>query len=58
MGRNLEEIVNEMQCCDDVKALHATQAVRKISQEKNPPIELLIRYGVAPICVRFLGSKK
>lgn len=58
MGQTIEGMVNEMQCCDHVKVLHATRAVRKISQEKIPPIEMLIQQGVAPICVRFLGSKK
>lgn len=52
-----EDIINHMQCNDEQKVFRATQAARKIlSQERNPPIETLIGYGIVPICVRFLES--
>lgn len=53
----LKDIVDQMSSSDDLKVLHATQAIKKISQEKNPPIEMLIENGVVPFCVRFLESK-
>lgn len=53
----LKDIVEQMHSSDDAKVLHATQAIKKMSQEKNPPIEMLIDNGVVPVCVRFLESK-
>lgn len=53
----LKDIVEQMNSSDDAKVLHATQAIKKMSQEKNPPIETLIDSGVVPVCVRFLESK-
>lgn len=49
------DIVKRMH--DKDESIHATQKVRKISQQKNPPIKMLIDHGVVPICVRFLESK-
>lgn len=56
---SLEEIVDNMQCNDELTVLRATQAARKmLSQERNPPIEKLIGHGIVPLCVRFLDSNK
>lgn len=49
------DIVKQMHAKNE--SLHATQKVRKISQQKNPPINMLIDHGVVPLCVRFLESK-
>lgn len=53
------DIIEQMQCGDELKVFRATQAARKIlSQEKNPPIETLIGHGIVPLCVRFLSSNR
>lgn len=56
---SLEEIILHMSCDDPSLVLRATQAARKmLSQERNPPIENLIKHGIVPICVDFLESPK
>lgn len=55
--QSLEEIVKHMRSGDEATVFRATQASRKmLSQERNPPIETLIGYGIVPLCVEFLDS--
>ncbi|RZC42161.1 importin subunit alpha-5 [Asbolus verrucosus] len=52
-----EEILWGMMSPDESLQFKATQACRKIlSREKNPPIDHMIRLGVVPRCVEFLGK--
>lgn len=45
-----------MMSSDEAVQLKATMACRKIlSKEYNPPIDHMIRLGVVPRCVEFLG---
>lgn len=53
----IDEMVKQMSSTDDKEVLQATQAIRKISQETNPPIEVFIGLGVESLCVPFLESK-
>lgn len=54
---SLEDIVKHMKSGDELTVFRATQAARKmLSQERNPPIETLIGYGIVPLCVCFLDS--
>lgn len=52
-----EEIMFGMMNPDETVQFKATQACRKIlSRERNPPIDHMIRLGVVPRCVEFLGK--
>ncbi|XP_066153240.1 importin subunit alpha-1-like [Euwallacea fornicatus] len=52
-----EEIMYGMMNQDETVQFKATQACRKIlSRERNPPIDHMIRLGVVPRCVEFLGK--
>ncbi|CAH0559501.1 unnamed protein product [Brassicogethes aeneus] len=52
-----EEILYGMMNGDETVQLRATMACRKIlSRERNPPIDHMIRLGVVPKCVEFLGK--
>lgn len=52
---NLDDIVNGMSSEDEATVLVATQAARKtLSRERNPPIDVLISYGVVPKLISFL----
>ncbi|KAK9884563.1 hypothetical protein WA026_007406 [Henosepilachna vigintioctopunctata] len=52
-----EEILWGMMNPDETIQFNATQACRKIlSRERNPPIDHMIRLGVVPRCVEFLGK--
>ncbi|XP_018572553.1 importin subunit alpha-1 [Anoplophora glabripennis] len=54
---NAEEIMFGMMSPDENIQFKATQSCRKIlSREKNPPIDHMIRLGVVPRCVEFLGK--
>ncbi|KAK4883597.1 hypothetical protein RN001_006916 [Aquatica leii] len=51
-----EEILMGLMSSDESIQFKATQACRKVlSREKNPPIDHMIRSGVVPRCVEFLG---
>ncbi|KAF5270424.1 hypothetical protein FQR65_LT05612 [Abscondita terminalis] len=51
-----EEILMGLMSSDESVQFKATQACRKVlSREKNPPIDHMIRSGVVPRCVEFLG---
>lgn len=57
VAMNAEEIMFGMMNPDENIQFKATQACRKIlSREKNPPIDHMIRLGVVPRCVEFLGK--
>ncbi|XP_023022699.1 karyopherin subunit alpha [Leptinotarsa decemlineata] len=52
-----EEIMYGMMNGDETVQFRATLACRKIlSRERNPPIDHMIRLGVVPKCVEFLGK--
>ncbi|XP_050298012.1 importin subunit alpha-1 [Anthonomus grandis grandis] len=52
-----EEIMFGMMSQDEDVQFKATQACRKtLSRERNPPIDHMIRLGVVPRCVEFLGN--
>nr|CAI5820671.1 unnamed protein product [Callosobruchus analis] len=52
-----DEISYGMMSPDEDVQFRATQACRKIlSRERNPPIDHMIRLGVVPRCVEFLGK--
>ncbi|VEN64090.1 unnamed protein product [Callosobruchus maculatus] len=52
-----DEISYGMMSPDEEVQFKATQACRKIlSRERNPPIDHMIRLGVVPRCVEFLGK--
>ncbi|XP_030760627.1 importin subunit alpha-1-like [Sitophilus oryzae] len=52
-----EEIMFGMMNPDEAIQFQATQACRKIlSRERTPPIDQMIRLGVVPRCVEFLGK--
>ncbi|CAH2006082.1 unnamed protein product [Acanthoscelides obtectus] len=52
-----DEISFGMMSPDEEVQFKATQACRKIlSRERNPPIDHMIRLGVVPRCVEFLGK--
>ncbi|CAG9815246.1 unnamed protein product [Phaedon cochleariae] len=52
-----EEIMYGMMNGDESVQFQATLACRKIlSRERNPPIDHMIRLGVVPRCVEFLGK--
>ena len=52
---SLDEITECMQSDDPHMQLRGTQACRKmLSQEKNPPIDLMVKKGLVPRCVEFL----
>nr|CAH7758109.1 unnamed protein product [Callosobruchus chinensis] len=52
-----DEISYGMMSPDEDVQFKATQACRKIlSRERNPPIDHMIRLGVVPRCVEFLGK--
>ncbi|XP_044258258.1 importin subunit alpha-5 [Tribolium madens] len=52
-----EEILMGMMSPDENLQFKATQACRKmLSRERNPPIDHMIRLGVVPRCVEFLGK--
>lgn len=54
---SLSEIITGMRSNDENVIFQATQAARKmLSQERNPPIEILIHHGIVPLCVNFLDS--
>lgn len=53
----IDEMVEQMSSSDDREVLQATHAIRKISQETNPPIDAFIGLGVVSLCVPFLESK-
>lgn len=55
----LSDIIVGMQSSDPAIVLQATQSARKmLSKECNPPIDVLINYGVVPMCVKFLDSDR
>lgn len=55
----LSDIITGMHSSDAVVVFQATQAARKmLSQERNPPIDILIEHGVVPLCVQFLDSDR
>ncbi|XP_076663446.1 karyopherin subunit alpha [Andrena cerasifolii] len=55
ISTSVEEIVVGMKCPDETIQLQATQACRKmLSQEKSPPIDIMIQRGIVPRCVEFL----
>lgn len=56
-GLKIDEMVEQMSSSDDEEVLQAARAIRKISQETNPPIEVFIGLGVESLCVPFLESK-
>ncbi|KAJ8917162.1 hypothetical protein NQ315_012654 [Exocentrus adspersus] len=57
VSMNAEEIMYGMMNPDETIQFKATRACRKIlSRERNPPIDHMIRLGVVPRCVEFLGK--
>lgn len=56
---NFKEIILQMQSLDEIIVFRATQAARKIVQDKLPnEIETLVKCGIVPILVRFLYADK
>ncbi|XP_077852358.1 importin subunit alpha-8 isoform X5 [Macaca mulatta] len=54
---NLGEIIKGVNSSDPVLCFQATQTARKmLSQEKNPPLKLVIEAGLIPRMVEFLKS--
>lgn len=57
MYASMADVVKDMKGTDPTTVFRATQAARKIlSQERNPPIDTLIDFGIVPICIKFLDS--
>ncbi|KAG5895328.1 hypothetical protein JTB14_000599 [Gonioctena quinquepunctata] len=57
VSMSTEEIMYGMMNGDEGIQFRATLACRKIlSRERNPPIDHMIRLGVVPKCVEFLGK--
>ncbi|XP_072799397.1 importin subunit alpha-8 isoform X2 [Vicugna pacos] len=53
----LQEIINGVNASDPELCFQATQAARKmLSQEKNPPLRLMVEAGLIPRLVEFLKS--
>ncbi|KFO25312.1 Importin subunit alpha-8 [Fukomys damarensis] len=53
----LDEIIKGMNSLDLAVCFEATQAIRKmLSQEKNPPLKMIVESGVIPRLVEFLKS--
>ncbi|XP_045140442.1 importin subunit alpha-8 [Echinops telfairi] len=54
-GPNLDEIVHGMNSPDPVLCFWATQTARKLlSQERNPPLKVIVEAGLVPRLVDFL----
>lgn len=54
---DINEIVAAINSTDSDHQYNGTQAARKmLSRERNPPIDLLIRHGIVPKCVKFLEN--
>lgn len=52
-----EEIVRGMDSTDSNSNFEAVQATRKmLSRERQPPIDVMISYGIVPKLVRFLDN--
>lgn len=52
-----EEIVRLMDSSDPNSNFEAVQATRKmLSRERQPPIDIMISFGIVPKLVRFLDS--
>lgn len=52
---NIDEIINGMASDDEAVQLKATQAARKtLSQDRTPPIDMMISAGLLPRCIEFL----
>ena len=55
--QTLEEIMAGIRGKDPHTVFDATQAARKmLSRERNPPIEVMVKSGLVPLCVKFLES--
>ena len=55
----LQEIINGVNASDPELCFQATRAARRIlSQERNPPLKLIVEAGLIPRLVEFLRSSR